>query len=83
MGRLPLSWRYNLNYTASRSPSFDAIHVALEILEFFHSWLKDRYAPLSEWIIVGVKVVSSVGVWGMVGVVEAVEMVGLHNDGSW
>lgn len=83
MGRLPFSWRYNLNNTTPHPPWFDAIHVTLKILEFLHSWLEDRDAPLSEWIIVGVKVVSSMSVWRMVDVVEAVEMVGLCNGGSW
>ena len=83
VGGLPFSWRYYLYNTASHPPSLDAVHVALEILELLHSWLKDRNASLGERIIFGVKVVSPVGVWGMVGVVGAVEMVGLHDYGGW
>ena len=79
---IPFSWRYDLHNTTSHPPSLDAVHITLEILELLHSWLEDRYASLGEWIIFGVEVVSSVGDWGMVNVVEAVEMVGLHDCGG-
>jgi hypothetical protein len=79
---VPFSWRYNLHNTTSHSPRLDAVHVALEILELLHSWLEDRDASLSEWIVFGVEVVSSVGVRGMVDVVDTVEMVGLHDCGG-
>ena len=79
---IPFSWWYDLHNTTPHPPSLDAVHVALEILELLHSWLEDRYASLGKWIIFGTEVVSSVGVWGTVGVVEAVEMVGLHNCGG-
>ena len=82
IGDIPFSWRYNLHNTTSHPPKFDIVHVALEILELLHSRLEDGYASLGKWIIFGVEVVSSVGVWGMMGVVEAVEMVGLHNCGG-
>lgn len=79
MGCLPFGWRDNLHDATSHPPSLDAVHVALEVLELLHSWLEDGYTPLSEWIIFGVKVGSSVGVWRMVDVVKSVEMVGLHS----
>jgi len=82
MGGIPFGWWYDLHNTTSHPPSLDTVHVALEILELLHRRLEDGYASLGKWIIFGVEVVSSVGVWGMVDVVEAVEMVGLHNCGG-
>ena len=82
MGCLPFSWRDNLDDTASHSPSLDAVHVALEILELLDSRFEDGDASLSEWIICGVKEGPSVGVWRMMNVVESVEMVGLYNCGG-
>ena len=79
---IPFSRWYDLHNTTPHPPSFDAVHVALEILELLHSWLEDRNAPLCEWVIFGVEGVSSMGVWRMVGIVKAVEMVGLHNCGG-
>ena len=82
MGGVPFSWRYDLHNTASHPPSLDVVHVALEILELLHRRPEDRYPPLGEWVIIGVEVVSSVDVWGMVEVVEAIEVVGLYNCGG-
>lgn len=83
VGNVPLSWRYDLYNTTAHPPSLDVVHVTLEILELLHSWLEDRYSPLGEWIIYGVEVVSSVSVWGMVEIVETIEVVRLHNCGGW
>ena len=76
---LPFSWRDNLHDTASHPPSLDAVHVAFEILELLHSWLEDRDAPLGEWIIFGVEVGPSMGVWRVVDVLKSIKMVGLNN----